>query len=135
MLSLGGTRFPVPDLAVGRLVETASEASGMIDAYLNPDGSVKTVTPATSLVTGYDFIADSAQAVKSQLELGTGAGPRTRLIGAGWTADELRAYLLGTKHYDTVYLAGHFDANALLAADFATTRQRQPSSRRHRSTS
>ena len=43
------------------------------------------------------------------------------LINNDWTADDLRAYLLGTTHYDTVYLAGHFDANALLAADYATT--------------
>ena len=36
-LSLGMYNFPIPDLAVGRLVETATEASGMIDAYTATD--------------------------------------------------------------------------------------------------
>ena len=45
ILSLGGTRFPIPKLAVGRLVETAADATAMLDAYLNPDNTVKTVAP------------------------------------------------------------------------------------------
>ena len=121
VLSLGGTRFPVPDLAVGRLVETAAEASGMIDAYLGlADGFV---TPDEALVTGYDFLTDSSDEVASQLSDGMGAGGHVddELVGNGWFADELRAKLLGGTHEDLVYLAGHFDANALLAADFATT--------------
>ena len=40
VLNLGGTRFPVPDQAVGRLVETASEAKAMLDAYLVGTGPV-----------------------------------------------------------------------------------------------
>ena len=45
----------------------------------------------------------------------TGAPPL-----ASWTADQLRTSLLGQRH-DLVYLAGHFSANNLLAADYATT--------------
>ncbi|MEO8468989.1 MAG: hypothetical protein ABI573_04910 [Chloroflexota bacterium] len=120
VLSLGGTRFPVPDLAVGRLVETASEASTMIDAYLGLSGSA--VTPSRSLVTGYDFIADSAAAVQGQLSTGMLPSATTdSLINNGWTANQLRTYMLGATHYDLMYLAGHFDANSLLAADFSTT--------------
>ena len=34
------TAFPIPDLAVGRLVETPAEIAGMIDAYIDADGVV-----------------------------------------------------------------------------------------------
>ena len=73
VLDLGGTRFPVPDQAVGRLVESAKEAKAMLDAYLVGTGAattLKTVTPTTSLVTGYEFLTDSSTAVKNQLALG-----------------------------------------------------------------
>ena len=120
ILSLGGTRFPVPDLAVGRLVESASEASGMIDAYLGLNGVA--ISPSRSLVTGYDFIADSAAAVQAQLTTGMAStAVKDSLINDTWTANQLRAKLLGTSHYDLMYLAGHFDASSLLAADFSTT--------------
>ncbi len=66
--------FPVPDLAVGRLVETEPEITNMIDAFLDVDG---TVSPGSSLVTGYDFLTDAADAVVTELEDG------------GTTVDEL----------------------------------------------
>ncbi|MFP5342864.1 MAG: hypothetical protein ACLGIJ_08075 [Candidatus Limnocylindria bacterium] len=119
VLSLGGTRFPIPDLAVGRLVETAAEASAMIDAYVQGT-TVKTVTPGSSLVTGYEFLTDSSNEVTDQLAAGTGATPAT-LINDTWTANDLRASLLGPTRNDIVYLAGHFDASATLAADLQTT--------------
>ncbi len=37
-----------------------------------------------------------------------------------WNADQLRTALLGERH-DIIYLAGHFSANNLLAADYTTT--------------
>ena len=50
----------------------------MIDAYLSitPNTSgVRAVSPETSAVTGYDFIADTAEAVKTNLDAGTGEKP------------------------------------------------------------
>ncbi len=121
VLSSNGFTFPVPDLGVGRLVETAAEASNAIDAYAKLSGQA--LTPHSSLVTGYDFIADSAQAVKAEVEAGIGSGHTSdSLINSSWTADNLRSYLLDpARKYDLVYLAGHFDANSLLAADLKTT--------------
>ena len=125
--------FPIPDLAVGRLVESPSEIVGMIDAYIDADG---VVTPDSGLVTGYDFLTDAADAVVDELdpsltsihELITDADvspqqlqqpgmtdPRTW----SWDADDLRTELLGERH-DLVYLAGHFSANSALAADYQT---------------
>ena len=139
-LSLRASTFPVPDLAVGRLVETAEEASGLIDAYLGTAAGV-VATPTTSLVTGYDFLEDAANSVKSDLDLGIGAvgdslisdspvapgtlcdpsaSPPVALPNCSWDATALRTELLGSRH-DLIYLAGHFSANNALAADYATT--------------
>ena len=74
-LSLRTSNYPVPGLAVGRLVETADDIGGLIDAYVSANG---TVVPQSSLVTGYDFLADAANAVTAELAAGTGARPRTR---------------------------------------------------------
>jgi hypothetical protein len=124
-LSLSSTDFPVPDLAVGRLVETAPEIAGMLDAYTATDG---VVTPHSSLVTGYDFLADAAGAVRDDLAAGTAATPDTLITPAtvspqdpsSWTAAQLSAKLLGARH-DIAFLAGHFSANSALAADFTTS--------------
>ena len=62
--------FRSPALAVGRLIETTTEIAGVIDAYVAANG---VVAPSTSLVTGYDFLADAATAVGKQLACGTGA--------------------------------------------------------------
>ena len=70
-ISLPANEFPVPGLAVGRLVETATEIAGVIDAYVAANG---VVVPRSSLVTGYDFLEDAAHAIKGELEQGIGAG-------------------------------------------------------------
>ena len=68
----------MPDLAVGRLVETPAEIAGVLDAYLGLSGGV-VPTPTSSLVTGYDFLADGADAVEDDLGAGLGtARPTTR---------------------------------------------------------
>ena len=130
-ISLGVNTFPVPNLAVGRLVETATEATGMIEAYLGTTGGV-IPTPTRSLITGYDFLEDAALAVEADLAAGIGTGsgqvqdtlisPNNSAPSAGWTADQLRSKLLGSRH-DVIFLAGHFSANSALAADFSTTVQ------------
>ncbi|HEY4666885.1 MAG TPA: tandem-95 repeat protein [Anaerolineales bacterium] len=128
-ISFGSDTIPVPDLAVGRLVETAAEATGMIEAYLGT-GSGVVPTPTTSLVTGYDFLEDAANAVHGELVAGLGPdGQSDSLIAAkdispqdpaAWTAADLGAVLLGKRH-DLVFLAGHFSAGSALAADYSTS--------------
>jgi uncharacterized repeat protein (TIGR01451 family)/CSLREA domain-containing protein len=119
--------LPIPDLAVGRLVETPGEVIGMVDAYLNGTVNGVVPTPTTSLVTGYDFLEDAANAVTAELEAGIGSPADTLITPrdlspqdpAAWTADDLRAVLLGSRH-DITYLAGHFSASSALAADYTT---------------
>ena len=129
-LALPNGQYPIPELAVGRLVETPAEIAGMLDAYVATNGVVR---PTSSLVTGYDFLADAATEVASQLGAGTGTTVDTLITNSGvpsstvgnppnasWTADHLRTKLFGPRH-DVVFLAGHFSANNALAADYTST--------------
>jgi CSLREA domain-containing protein len=125
-LALKVNEFPIPDLAVGRLVETGADVITVIDAYLGTDGGVVS-TPTSALVTGYDFLEDVARAVQTELEAGLASDIDTLIAPgnlspqdpAAWTAADLRAALLNSPH-DLVFLAGHFSANSTLAADYST---------------
>jgi hypothetical protein len=133
-LALQGVNFPVPDLAVGRLVETPDEVSGLLDTYAITTGGVLAM-PTASLVTGYDFMTGTAEAIEATLVQGMGNDPGTRhdtLIApsglspqadpnltANWTAEELLG-LLTNRDYNIVFLAGHYNAGAALAADWLT---------------
>jgi hypothetical protein len=123
-LSMTINDFPVPGLAVGRLVESPTEIAGILDAYVAANG---VVVPGSSLVTGYDFLEDAANAVRTELQLGTARAVDTLVTPNGkspqdpasWTATQLGQKLLGSRH-DVIFLAGHFSANSALAADFKT---------------
>jgi hypothetical protein len=135
-LNVKGADLPIPDLAVGRLVETADEITGMVNAYLDPSGG--TLTPTSSLVTGYDFLTSAADSVQADFAAGLGAnghadtlitnqGVPTTATTVGtpsrdksWTATDLSNALLGS-HHDLVFLAGHFSAFNALAADYQTS--------------
>ncbi|MCB8926393.1 MAG: CSLREA domain-containing protein [Ardenticatenaceae bacterium] len=125
-LSSKSDTLPIPDLAVGRLVETPDQVVTMLDAYLSTaDGVV--ATPDSALVTGYDFLEDAANAVASELSAGLGTSATTLITPrdvaptdpTSWTATDLRSLLL-TNRYDISFLAGHFSASSALAADYST---------------
>ncbi|MCP4418808.1 MAG: hypothetical protein GY805_19505, partial [Chloroflexi bacterium] len=118
--------LPIPDLAVGRLVETPDQVITILDAYLSTaDGIIS--APSSALVTGYDFLEDSANAITVELESGLGTSVATLITPrdlaptdpATWTANDLRGTLLSNR-YDLTYLAGHFSASSALAADYST---------------
>jgi CSLREA domain-containing protein len=125
-VSFKSTSLPLPDLAVGRLVETPEEILNMLNAYLATSGGVLPA-PDSVLVTGYDFMADAAEEIKAELAAGTGVSPDFLITpreispadDAAWTADLLREQLLGSRH-DLIFLAGHFSAGSALAADYRT---------------
>ena len=128
-ITVGPVDFPVPGIPVGRLVENQSEIIGMIDAYLGAPlvNGAHAVSPLTSLVTGYDFVADTADVVKDNLDAGTAeAGGGDSLIqpygkaptdSDAWSAAQLKTELLGERN-DITFLAGHFSATSALAADY-----------------
>ncbi|HMQ29860.1 MAG TPA: Ig-like domain-containing protein, partial [Chloroflexaceae bacterium] len=117
-------RLAVPDLPVGRLVETATEARAMIDSYIASGG---VITPTGSFVSGYDFHYESSLEIAGDLARGTGAPVRSLLspstdsyqFPGTWTADDLRAEL-AANNFDLLYLAGHFSDGGLKAADYTT---------------
>jgi hypothetical protein len=123
--------YDLPEIAVGRLVETAAEVRDYLDTYaalFNGTATAGTVpTPRSAFVAGYDFLADSAEAMSAEFAAGLGPVATVRsLISAadlppafGWTANQLRAAFLGSRH-DLSYLAGHFSTAGALAADYAT---------------
>ncbi|MCX6046428.1 MAG: hypothetical protein NT075_15090, partial [Chloroflexi bacterium] len=132
-ISLQDRTLPLPELAVGRLVETAAEASTVVDAYLSTGAGVAP-RPSSALVTSYGFLEDGSRAVLQQLQDGLTptSGPAPTIDSLidpaaqppedphSWTADQLRNLLLGSRH-DLIFLAGHFNPSRLLAADYTTT--------------
>ncbi len=118
--------IPVPDLAVGRLVETPADMMAVLDAYLaTPNGVVqRRARPSSAATTSWP---KSAEAVQAELEAGIGQ-PASTLIAPrdqapqdpnAWTGEQLIAAFLGQRH-DLAFLAGHFSASSALAADFTT---------------
>lgn len=111
--------LPIPDLAVGRLVETPGQISSQLQKFT---GAV--LHPTSALVTGYDFLSDSSTAIKNVLQDGLSKTdaliqPREDAPSASWTAANLSNLLLTSRH-DLIYLAGHFSASTSLAADYTT---------------
>ena len=125
VLNLGGRTLNVPDLAVGRLVDNAADVSAAVANYIATNG---VVTPQSSLVTGYDFVGDAAEVVRTELSAGTASSAETLIQPPGeapngpsaWTANQLRAKLFAGNH-DVLMLTGHFSSGGLLAADYDTT--------------
>jgi hypothetical protein len=117
--------LPIPEIPVGRLVETVADMVIQFDAYLATANGV--VVPGSALTTGYDFLEDAANAVTNELSAGIGPNVTTLITQrhvsptdpASWTADDLRNKLLTTR-YDIGFLAGHFSASSTLAADYNT---------------
>ncbi len=83
----------VPRLSVGRLVETPAEIVATLNRFTTFGGRLN---PATSLVTGYDFMQDGATAINAPFasRFGGGAVTLPSPIATG-SANWTRASLLG----------------------------------------
>ncbi len=110
----------LPDVAVGRLVETPAQIQGLIDVFITQDG-VTIVDRA--LTTGYDFLTDGGDAVNSllaaELDLGATSLDRLSQAVALWSDDDLLARLFGidpTEPSDLSFIDGHADHRAEGAA-------------------
>ncbi|MSZ76269.1 MAG: hypothetical protein F2667_04080, partial [Actinobacteria bacterium] len=139
-LTLKGATVALPDLAVGRLVETPQEIGAALERYTDLDTTGVLPTPTSMLATGYDFLTDAADELSEQWQRGLGPDAtvdelitdsdiaRSVVTVDGvpdrrhsWTAQDLRHALLDSGRHDLVYLAGHFGANSTLAADYRTS--------------
>jgi hypothetical protein len=123
-ITQAGLTLALPDLAVGRLVDGASEVSAAVNAYITANGLM---VPHSTLITGYDFVGDAAVAVKNEMDAGTNSTADTLIQAPGlpptdpsaWTASQLRTKLLAG-NFDIAMLSGHFSAGNLLAADYVS---------------
>ncbi|HEY8807121.1 MAG TPA: hypothetical protein VIN70_06015, partial [Candidatus Limnocylindria bacterium] len=122
----GNLRIDLPMQNIGRLVESVSDMTAMLDAFDAP-GVNGIAHPTTSVSTGYDFIADLATELQTTF-LAEGLAVDTLIEPIGlkatdplaWTATQLRSVLFGAKAYGVYAINGHFSANRALAADYAT---------------
>jgi N-acetylneuraminic acid mutarotase len=102
----------IPDLSVGRLVETPAEVTKTITTFIGQDG-VLDLTASTKkvLITGYDFLLDSAEAIRErwrgalQLPPGDTTTVDTSLLGQAWGTNDLRTKLQA--RYSILSLNGH----------------------------
>jgi hypothetical protein len=106
-------RLHVPDLAVGRLVESPSDIVDQIDQFLASGG---VLDPKTALSTGYDFLSDGADAVDAALSRRIPDASRRMLNDDQWTSSDLERELLGSTKPDIASINAHFDHHRSLPA-------------------
>ena len=93
-----GNNLFVPQMAVGRLVESPTDIGSQLESYVTNKGTLDT---KTGLVAGYDFLADGAQAVADRLTAGDGGRTVDTLIDQpgttpGWSQADLLGKLFPT---------------------------------------
>ena len=115
----------LPDIAIGRLVETTQDFEKYLAAY-PAGGVVQPTLNAPALVTGYSFLADLAVDLQAELDLGglvtqplIEPGDLGPTNAAAWSADQLRAKLTTatSPHFAIAAVNAHFSANEAQAAD------------------
>ncbi len=129
----------LPQLSVSRLVESPADMLGQINRYLGlngisaPQTAAGTLNPQKILPTGYDFLADGAQAVRNNLHtvgfgaatlqdtIGLAANPSISVPGLAqppWTAGDVRTtFLQSASPADIASLNAHYNHYELEAAD------------------
>jgi hypothetical protein len=94
----------LPNVAVGRLVETPLEIQRQLELYVTAAGAL---APQKTLATGYDFLTDGAQAVAAAL-INVGATHNT-LINDNWNANTLKsAYTSKSPPDDVLSVNAHY---------------------------
>ncbi|MBI4338611.1 MAG: hypothetical protein HY680_01515, partial [Chloroflexi bacterium] len=128
-----GRLLYLPDVPIGRLVETPQEIRNTAEAFLGSDGLLRR---SSAFISGYDFFTDGAAAMADALasQLAT-----QRLINDTWSAEDLRCELLGQSpcdspadvnginahftHYAALSAGGFNSANGLGLNDFLTSKE------------
>ncbi len=78
-IGLAGAVF-VPDVALGRLIETPAEITAQVDLYVANAGAL---SAQSAHVSGYDFLKDGADAILAQLSGIPGSTRRARSTRSG----------------------------------------------------
>jgi CSLREA domain-containing protein len=102
----------LPELRVGRLVETPADIARALDAFVDFDG---VLAPQTAFTTGYEFLSDGAQEIHGQLD--QLVGPATSRIDETWTSDDVRNALRATPPPAITSINAHYDHHRSLPAN------------------
>lgn len=94
----------VPDVALGRLVETPAEIGAQLDQYATANGALSV---STAHVAGYDFLTDAAERILGSLQTIPGVQATSR-IDETWTAADAVA-ALNRAGGGISSVNGHFD--------------------------
>ncbi|HEY5422050.1 MAG TPA: hypothetical protein VIK05_01185, partial [Ilumatobacteraceae bacterium] len=113
-IALSGRELFVPELAIGRLVESKADIVKALDTFTQFNGQLDPATTSSALVTGYDFLSDGATAVDDSLS-NDGYVTNT-LINETWTTADLTNAFVSADP-DVASINAHFDHNRALPAD------------------
>ena len=110
-----GTGPYVPELAVGRLVETPTEILAQINQYVTRNGAI---APAKALTTGYDFLSDGASRISAAFAARLGPANAQALINNTWSKfDALNAMFPPSNPPQIASINAHYDHFRALPAD------------------
>ncbi len=117
------TALYVPDVALGRLVESPADIAHQLEAYVPASGRVDL---SSSLVAGYDFLKDASQEIDAALGTASASrgAPLSRdtLTNDTWTKNDLLAKLAPPGPApDVASVNAHFDHHQALPAAGNTT--------------
>ena len=105
----------VPELAVGRLVETPTQISSQITQYVTRNG---TINPTRALTTGYDFLTDGATRISAGFKARFGTSNARELINNSWTKANLLSEMFPASNPPTIdSINAHYDHFRALPAD------------------
>ena len=115
-IAVGARQLFVPELAVGRLVESPDDIVLALGNFVGSDGLLD---PDTAISTGYDFLEDGARAVADELEPTLVVDVDETLISTGvdaWTKADI-VDRFAEAGPDVASLNAHFDHYRALPAD------------------
>ena len=105
----------VPELAVGRLVETPAQISSQISQYITRNGAI---APTRALTTGYDFLTDGSTQISAGFKARLGTDNAQELITNSWSKTNLLNAMFPTSNPPTIdSLNAHYDHFRALPAD------------------
>jgi uncharacterized delta-60 repeat protein len=106
----------LPDVALGRLVETPEQITAAIDRFLGDSGG--RLDPGTAVTFGYDFLSDGAHEVDEALRsLDREQGPASRIDETWSAADVVAALDGGSREGSAASVNAHYDHYRALPAD------------------
>jgi hypothetical protein len=110
-LGVGSATLYLPQLAVGRLVESPTEIESALTRYVSSGGDLDATA---SLTTGYSFLTSGAQAVSANLA--SDGLQASNLINETWQESDLDSALAASPLPGVDSINAHFDFSRALPA-------------------